>query len=106
MKGKVSNKRQEVFNVLIDFINFIKQVKVSKRHRNLARNKLVISFLKPKSYNYLNIQGFRIGLINYISVHIAEGILGKVHPNKRDTERYIFLLDGLLICCKQVLFPM
>lgn len=38
-----------------------------------------------------------------VVVHIAEGILGKVHPNKRDTERYVFLLDGLLICCKQVI---
>ena len=33
----------------------------------------------------------------------TEGNLGKVHPNKKDTERYVFLLDGLLICCKQVL---
>lgn len=39
-------------------------------------------------------------------VHIAEGILGKVHPNKRDTERYVFLLDGLLICCKQVIIAL
>lgn len=42
---------------------------------------------------------------SYISVYLAEGTLGKVHPNKRDTERYVFLLDGLLICCKQVLCP-
>ena len=33
----------------------------------------------------------------------VEGTLGKIHPNKKDTERYVFLLDGLLICCKQVL---
>lgn len=32
---------------------------------------------------------------------MKEGILGKIHLNKRDTERYVFLLDGLLICCKQ-----
>lgn len=32
---------------------------------------------------------------------MKEGTLGKIHPNKRDTERYCFLLDGLLICCKQ-----
>lgn len=32
---------------------------------------------------------------------MKEGTLGKIHPNKKDTERYVFLLDGLLICCKQ-----
>lgn len=32
---------------------------------------------------------------------MKEGILGKLHPNKRSTERYVFLLDGLFICCKQ-----
>ncbi|KXJ14446.1 Son of sevenless-like 1 [Exaiptasia diaphana] len=32
---------------------------------------------------------------------LKEGILGKLHPNKKSTERYVFLLDGLLICCKQ-----
>ncbi|XP_031567931.1 son of sevenless homolog 1-like isoform X2 [Actinia tenebrosa] len=32
---------------------------------------------------------------------LKEGVLGKLHPNKKYTERYVFLLDGLLICCKQ-----
>ena len=43
-------------------------------------------------------------LIIIILFFNLEGTLGKVHLNKRGTERYVFLLDGLLICCKQVFY--
>ena len=74
-------------------------------------SKLTLSFIQfifktiyDKSFKLTLLSSWFVLLyfLPYFSFHCVEGLIGKVYPNKRSTERYVFLLDGLLICCKQV----
>ncbi|XP_029189589.2 son of sevenless homolog 1-like [Acropora millepora] len=83
--GSLSKRREDNFS------------RAQKRKSGAFRSAAVIMNELQK-----NIDGWEGRDISQSCTEIMkEGTLGKVHLNKRGTERYVFLLDGLLICCKQ-----
>ncbi|PFX16973.1 Son of sevenless-like 1 [Stylophora pistillata] len=83
--GNITKRREDQFT------------KAQKRKSGAFRSAAVIMNELQR-----NIEGWEGRDISQSCTEVMkEGTLGKIHPNKRDTERYCFLLDGLLICCKQ-----